>query len=487
MSDCCTDIRTALIASATATLQALDPSALAVNACPPAAAPFAEFTYVIGTHPSLGGENLYVKFTPTAACLATAAHGMYAFGDGSAAPMNATAVGRVYAQYGVYSVTLVVSNSEGVMSAATHLVTLLAPSGPTTDAENTAVSSIDAAPVIGTPLDTTPGEWDGASSVAVQVQSSPDGSTWGDVSGATAYDWTPTDVVFGLFLRLKETAQPGGIVAYSDATAARAVEVPSQSLGSELVVNGSFATDSDWTKGTGWTIAGGKGVATSAANNAELAQAALTSSKFYQVESTITRSAGILRIRVGTNTLRSTTAASSTGRDIGGTNGTSLNFPSITTSSGTVDDVSAKEITINPVLTAPSANMRVDLFYTLPETPLDGEAIWFMPRVSDLAAGQYWLAAVYWTGAQWDVTLYRTNNHSKTPTTAAATNIGTSNGVRVNMNANSLTLYTTNDGGETWTQRGSTATDATYQSATGVTAVASTGFTPGQLVYAPAD
>jgi hypothetical protein len=31
-----------------------------------------------------------------------------------------------------------------------------------------------------------------------------------------------------------------------------------QSLGSEEVVNGSFDTDSDWSKGTGWTISGGK-------------------------------------------------------------------------------------------------------------------------------------------------------------------------------------------------------------------------------------
>ena len=28
-------------------------------------------------------------------------------------------------------------------------------------------------------------------------------------------------------------------------------------LGSEEVTNGDFATDSDWTKGTGWSIAGG--------------------------------------------------------------------------------------------------------------------------------------------------------------------------------------------------------------------------------------
>ena len=32
---------------------------------------------------------------------------------------------------------------------------------------------------------------------------------------------------------------------------------PVEELGSELIVNGDFATDSDWTKGTGWTISGG--------------------------------------------------------------------------------------------------------------------------------------------------------------------------------------------------------------------------------------
>jgi hypothetical protein len=33
--------------------------------------------------------------------------------------------------------------------------------------------------------------------------------------------------------------------------------------GSELIINGDFATDSDWTKGTGWSIAGGVGVGSS--------------------------------------------------------------------------------------------------------------------------------------------------------------------------------------------------------------------------------
>ena len=33
---------------------------------------------------------------------------------------------------------------------------------------------------------------------------------------------------------------------------------PAEYLGAELVTNGSFDTDSNWTKGTGWTISGGK-------------------------------------------------------------------------------------------------------------------------------------------------------------------------------------------------------------------------------------
>ena len=33
--------------------------------------------------------------------------------------------------------------------------------------------------------------------------------------------------------------------------------VPAASLGNNVIVNGDFATDSDWNKGTGWTISGG--------------------------------------------------------------------------------------------------------------------------------------------------------------------------------------------------------------------------------------
>ena len=33
---------------------------------------------------------------------------------------------------------------------------------------------------------------------------------------------------------------------------------PVQTIGPELITNGDFATDSNWTKGTGWSIANGK-------------------------------------------------------------------------------------------------------------------------------------------------------------------------------------------------------------------------------------
>ena len=46
--------------------------------------------------------------------------------------------------------------------------------------------------------------------------------------------------------------------------------IPADWLGSELVVNGNFATDSDWTKGTGWSIAAGIASCDGSTNNVEL-------------------------------------------------------------------------------------------------------------------------------------------------------------------------------------------------------------------------
>ncbi len=50
------------------------------------------------------------------------------------------------------------------------------------------------------------------------------------------------------------------------------VPIAGGSLGSELVTNGGFDTDSDWNKGTGWTISGGVGVSDGANGNQPLHQ-----------------------------------------------------------------------------------------------------------------------------------------------------------------------------------------------------------------------
>lgn len=71
-------------------------------------------------------------------------------------------------------------------------------------------------------------------------------------------------------------------------------------LGSDLVTNGVFAADTDWTKGTGWTISGGVASA-SAGSGSNLTQSvgALVASNLYRLIYTITRSAGTITPSVG--------------------------------------------------------------------------------------------------------------------------------------------------------------------------------------------
>ncbi len=72
-------------------------------------------------------------------------------------------------------------------------------------------------------------------------------------------------------------------------------------LGAELVVNGGFATDSDWTKGTGWTISGGEAVATAVASGQSISQAiaAMTAGKSYRITLTISSISGGIRPYAG--------------------------------------------------------------------------------------------------------------------------------------------------------------------------------------------
>lgn len=69
-------------------------------------------------------------------------------------------------------------------------------------------------------------------------------------------------------------------------------------VGSELVTNGTFDTDTAWTKGTGWTITGGQGVATAATNSSIIATDYITTvaGKTYTVSADVVVTSGTVQL-----------------------------------------------------------------------------------------------------------------------------------------------------------------------------------------------
>jgi len=71
-------------------------------------------------------------------------------------------------------------------------------------------------------------------------------------------------------------------------------------LGPDLVVNGGFGADTDWTKGTGWTIAAGVASFTATGSTSNLSQdIGLVVGKVYQITLTVTLSAGGIAVYAG--------------------------------------------------------------------------------------------------------------------------------------------------------------------------------------------
>ncbi|MBP8235903.1 MAG: hypothetical protein KAY22_26775 [Rhizorhabdus sp.] len=79
----------------------------------------------------------------------------------------------------------------------------------------------------------------------------------------------------------------------------------------ELIVNGGFDTDTAWTKGPGWSISGGKAVASSAADLAAISQIVTTvPGRKYRVSySCSTKTFGLFSSRFGGSQYGSTAAA----------------------------------------------------------------------------------------------------------------------------------------------------------------------------------
>jgi len=75
------------------------------------------------------------------------------------------------------------------------------------------------------------------------------------------------------------------------------------SYGPELVTNGTFDTDSDWVKGTGWSISGGVAISNNASGFSDIDQSiAVTANKIYRLEFSVTSyTSGALKPYLGNN------------------------------------------------------------------------------------------------------------------------------------------------------------------------------------------
>jgi len=118
--------------------------------------------------------------------------------------------------------------------------------------------------------------------------------------------------------------------------------------GPDTAVNGGFAADTDWTKGTGWTI--GSGVATKTAGTAaSLDQAqTLAAGTAYVIRADITRTAGTLTPRFTGGTTVNGPAFNATGAInvviVAAAGNTTLGFNGDAAFAGTVDNVSLRAL-----------------------------------------------------------------------------------------------------------------------------------------------
>ena len=121
-----------------------------------------------------------------------------------------------------------------------------------------------------------------------------------------------------------------------------------------LVTNHDFAADSNWTKGTGWTISGGTASCDgSQSSNADLTSQNLTTQKDVQYEITYTvsnYSAGTIKTRLSSGNVTSEQSSNGTFTEVitaAATAGFTLRGNS--TFVGSVDNVTVKEYAITPL------------------------------------------------------------------------------------------------------------------------------------------
>lgn len=116
-------------------------------------------------------------------------------------------------------------------------------------------------------------------------------------------------------------------------------------LGSELVTNGTFSVDANWTKGAGWSIGSGVASKIAGSNGSLIQDLAITAGKTYQVVYTLTLSAGGFVTSLG-NTSTGVKLSSGTYTEliVAGSANMQISFFGNNVFIGSVDNVSIKEV-----------------------------------------------------------------------------------------------------------------------------------------------
>ena len=137
--------------------------------------------------------------------------------------------------------------------------------------------------------------------------------------------------------------------------------IPVPTEGAEEITNGDFATDTDWTKETGWTISGGSANCLSASGKSIYQTNTLIAGRQYKLNFTVSNHSSGFLGSLGNDFGGVMAEANGTYEIIGTATGTAFGFVASGSFTGSVDNVSVKEYTSADMdVTRATAATRVD-------------------------------------------------------------------------------------------------------------------------------